>query len=302
MMARNSARSIRDRLLNLARAEGRPFQETLQYYAMERFLYRLSVSRHRSSFVLKGALLLRAWDAPTTRATKDIDLLGRLDNSLDTVAQVLKDVCVTEVEPDGILFDAGTVDVVRIKEDAEYEGVRGRFVGFLGTARVTMQVDIGFGDVVSPVPQSIRYPVLLDQLEAELLGYPKETVIAEKFHAMTYLGTLNSRMKDFYDVWLLANQYAFEGDSLAKAISATFANRETAIDLSPAAFTPAFFGQPSTVAQWAAFRSKITGGIYPESIQEVIEVLGNFLLPVAEACVEGKRAGRLWPPGGPWGD
>ena len=168
---------------------------------------------------------------PLSRATKDVDLLGRLDNSLENLARVVGEVCTTEVDPDGMVFDRATVKTERIKQDADYEGVRVRFVGLLGKARAVMQIDVGFGDVVTPGAETITYPSLLDFPAAILAGYPRETVVAEKFQAMVYLRTANSRMKDFYDVWLLASQFPFDGSVLAKAVTATFANRETTISI-----------------------------------------------------------------------
>jgi hypothetical protein len=297
----NLSASVQARLQNHARASKRPFQELLQYYAMERFLYRLSTTPHCARFVLKGALMLHVWEAPLARATKDLDFLGRLDNSLENLERVVREVCTADVEPDGIVFDPATVKTERIKEDADYEGVRVRFVGLLGKARVTMQVDVGFGDVVTPGPVDITYPALLDFPAPALSGYPRETVIAEKFQAMVYLRTLNSRMKDFYDVWLLASQFAFDdGTLLAKAIAATFANRETAIDVAPIAFAPEFTEQASTLAQWTAFRKKLPNTECPKALAHVVPFLAEFLLPIARACAAGETFEQRWPPGGPW--
>ena len=296
----NLAASVQARLQNHARASKRPFQELLQYYAMERFLYRLSKTPHAACFVLKGALMLHVWDAPLARATKDVDFLGRLDNSLENLERVVREVCVADVEPDGVVFDPATVKTERIKEDADYEGVRVRFVGLLGKARVTMQIDVGFGDVVTPGPQDITYPALLDFPAPTLSGYPRETVVAEKFQAMVYLRTLNSRMKDFYDVWLLASQFAFDGALLAKAIAATFANRKTAIDVAPIAFTPDFTGQAATLAQWTAFRDKLPSTECPAKLSEVVTFLTVFLLPIARAIANGQSFNQRWTPGGPW--
>jgi hypothetical protein len=298
--AKNIEASVHARLQNHARTTKRPFQELLQYYAMERFLYRLSKSPHRSRFVLKGALMLYVWDAPLARATKDVDFLGRLDNSLEKLQRVVREVCAAEVEPDGMVFDPATVRTERIKEDADYEGVRIRFVGLLGRARVTMQVDVGFGDVVTPGEESISYPALLDFPAPELSGYPRETVVAEKFQAMVYLRTINSRMKDFYDVWLLGSQFTFDGKLLAKAIAATFTNRGTSIELAPIAFTPDFTEQSSTLAQWTAFRNRLPNAQCPERLSEVTTFLAAFLLPVARACATGETFERRWTPGGPW--
>jgi len=297
---KNLAASVHARLQNHARATKRPFQELLQYYAMERFLYRLSKSPHRARFVLKGALMLYVWDAPLARATKDLDFLGRLDNSLETLERVVREVCAADVEPDGMLFDPGTVKTERIKEDADYEGVRVRFVGMLGKARVAMQIDVGFGDVVTPGAETITYPVLLDFPAAELSGYPRETVVAEKFQAMVYLRTANSRMKDFYDLWLLASQFSFDGKLLAKAVSATFANRGTGIDVAPIAFTPDFTDQPSTLMQWSAFRARLSNEKCPEKLSEVVTVLAGFLLPIARAHAVDASFELSWAPGGPW--
>jgi hypothetical protein len=297
---KNLSASVQARLQNHARATKRPFQELLQYYAMERFLYRLSKTPHRALFILKGALMLHVWDAPLARATKDLDFLGRLDNSLENLERVIREVCAADVEPDGMVFDRKTVKTERIKEDADYEGVRVRFVGLLGKARVAVQIDVGFGDVVTPGAENITYPALLDFPAPELWGYPRETVVAEKFQAMVYLRTLNSRMKDFYDVWLLASQYAFDGALLAKGVAATFANRETAIDVAPIAFTPDFTEQASTLAQWTAFRNKLSNTECPAKLSEVVTFLAEFLLPVARACTEGERFDERWSPGGPW--
>jgi predicted nucleotidyltransferase component of viral defense system len=297
---KNLEASVHAHLQNHARRAKRPFQELLQYYAMERLLYRLSKTPHGARFVLKGALMLHVWNAPLARATKDVDFLGRLDNSLENLERVFREVCAADVEPDGMVFDPATVKIERIKEDADYEGVRVRFVGLLGKARVAMQIDVGFGDVVTPGTQNITYPTLLDFPAPELSGYPRETVVAEKFQAMVYLRTMNSRMKDFYDVWLLASWFAFDGALLAKAVAATFANRETGIDVAPIAFTPDFTEQASTLAQWTAFRGRLPNTDFPEKLSEVVTFLAEFLLPVARACATGESFDRRWAPGGPW--
>ena len=219
MSPKNMAASVHARLAEIARRTGRPFQEQLQYYAMERFLYRLSKSPHAARFVLKGALMLRVWDAPMARPTKDIDLLGRLENSLENLSTMVREVCALEVEPDGLVFRPSTVKSERIREDADYEGVRIRFDGLLARARIAMRLDVGIGDVMVPVPVEIAYPTLLDMPAPRLKGYPRETAIAEKFEAMVKLGTLNSRMKDFYDIWLLSRQFDFDGPTLGEAVS-----------------------------------------------------------------------------------
>ena len=216
MSGRDIGASVRQRLLNKSRTQGRPFQELLQYFAMERFLYRLAKSPYWDRFVLKGALLLTAWRAPQSRPTMDIDLEGRLNNQLDHIKEVVATVCEVDVEPDGIAFNRTSIEVSRIKEDADYEGVRVQFHATLARARIPMQLDIGFGDVITPGPTDIEYPSLLDFPAPVLRAYPKETVVAEKLEALTALGLLNSRMKDFYDLALLSRMYPFEGARLVK--------------------------------------------------------------------------------------
>jgi hypothetical protein len=254
------AASVRQRLQNAARGMNRPFQEVLQYYAMERFLYWLARSPHARRFVLKGALLFRAWDAPASRPTKDIDLLGRMENRVEAVVPVFRAVCEQPVEPDGMAFHAHTVVGAPIREDADYAGVRVTFLATLQNARVAMQVDVGFGDVVTPAARPTIYPTLLDFPAPRLQGYSRETVVAEKFEAMVKLGLVNSRMKDFYDIWLLARQLDLDGPTLASAITRTFANRKTAVAPLPFALTAAFAADASKQTQRRAFlrKSKLT--------------------------------------------
>ena len=218
MSGRDLGASVRQRLLNQARSQGRPFQELLQYFAMERFLYRLAKSPFADRFILKGALLLTAWKVPVTRPTMDIDLAGKTSNELEHIRSLVGEVCEFATEPDGIEFTAASIEVQRIKEDAEYEGVRVRFNATLAKARIPMQIDIGFGDVIVPRPIEIEYPAMLEFPAPVLMAYPKETVVAEKLEALTVLGLLNSRIKDYYDIALLARLYPFDGDLLAEAI------------------------------------------------------------------------------------
>lgn len=299
MTIKNLAASVHARLTERARKDGRPFQELLEYFAMERFLYRLASSPHADKFVLKGALMLRVWDAPAARPTRDIDLLGRMDNAPESLARVVAEVCDAEVEPDGLVFKASTVKATKIKEDADYEGVRVRFEAMLERAKMPMQIDVGFGDVVVPVAKTIDYPTLLDFPAPRMKGYPRETVVAEKFEAMVKLGTLNSRMKDFFDLWLMARQFDFDGAVLARAVTSTFKNRKTALDPAPVALTPAFTESQTTAAQWRAFVRRGKFAHVPE-LSEVAVELAAFLLPVAAGCIAGAFDQR-WRAPGPWG-
>lgn len=297
---KNLAASIRQRLMNAARASGRPFQEVLDYYAMERFLYRLASSPHAGRFVLKGALMFRAWTGAATRPTRDIDLLGKVENTVEAVVPIFREVCGTAVEPDGMVFDPETVVGVVIKEDADYSGVRVTFLGTLQNARVAMQIDVGFADVVTPGPVPTDYPVILELPAPRISGYPRETVVAEKFEAMVKLGALNSRMKDFYDLIVLARRFDFDGATLAAAVSKTFANRNTAVVPDPFALTHAFAAVPGKEAQWKGFVRKAKLADAPGDLSAVITELSVFLLPVAQAVAAGADFRLAWRAPGPW--
>ena len=276
------AASVHQRLLNVARETGRPFNEVLQYFAMERLLYRLSCSPHVGSFVLKGALLFRVWDVPDSRATRDIDFLAFLDNSPESIASIFREVCAMD-DDDGLLFDPDSVAARKIKEDADYEGLRVRFRGLLGKARITMQIDIGFGDKVHPDVVQAKYPVILDLPAPSLRMYPPETVVAEKAEAMVHLGNLNSRMKDFYDIWWLSRQFKFDSAVLSEAIRQTFENRGT--ELMPFNELQANLLENKTLErQWSAFLAK-SGVPGPESFQEVLDQIATFLGPLFERIV-----------------
>ncbi len=297
---RNIAASVRARLSQNARATGRPFQEVMQYFAMERFLYRLTQSPHSNKFVLKGALMLLAWRAPSSRPTKDIDFLARMPNDVDSVVQVVRDLCTVQVEPDGLVFDADSVEGRVIKEDADYEGVRVTFRASLENARIAMQVDVGFGDVIVPGAARTEYPTLLDFEPPILNGYSRETAVAEKFEAMVKLGPLNSRMKDFFDIWLLSRQFDFDGPILARAIEGTFSRRGTSITAEPFALTKEFATDVPRQAQWRGFCRKSRLDPTPERLQEVTSAISAFLKPVAETVQSGTPFDKYWPAPGPW--
>jgi Nucleotidyl transferase AbiEii toxin, Type IV TA system len=279
-VVKNMGASVRQRLLNYAKANGRPFAEVLQYYAMERFLYRLSASPHRGKFLLKGALLLTAWQAPITRPTMDIDLLGRASNEIDAIVELMKQVAQFDVMNDGIVFDPASFSGASIREDADYSGVRTVFTGRLDAARVHMQIDIGFGDVVTPEPEKLSYPTMLDFPAPVLFGYSRETVIAEKLQALVQLRMLNTRMKDYFDLWLLSRHHELNMVTLQAAIQRTFQNRDTKIEASPIGLSAEFGNDPGKQIQWRAFikRSAITQA--PESLTDVVEELRTFFEPV----------------------
>lgn len=296
----NVAGSVHQRLLNAAKARNRPFNELLQLYAMERFLYRLSMSRHADKFVLKGALMLAVWDAPISRPTADIDLLGRTGNDTEALVAAFREVCEQPVEADGLAFDPGTLAGERITEEAVYEGVRIRLRGAVGNARVAIQLDIGFGDVVEPPPVAVDYPTLLAMPAPRLRGYSRESTVAEKYEAMVKLGEINSRMKDFFDIWLLSRHFDFDGSTLANAIRKTFKARGTEIPRQTISLTPAFAESPGKNAQWRGFlrRARLTS--VPEELADVISTVSHLLAPVAEALAAGRAFDASWKAPGTW--
>ncbi len=292
--------SIHDRLLNKAKAEHRPFQELLQYHAMERFLYRLSQSKHRESFVLKGGLMLRLWEASFSRPTLDIDLLGKTANEEGRILAALAEVCSQDVEVDGMIFGSGSMRSDRIIEDAHYQGLRIRIPGTLGPSRVMLQIDVGFGDTVLPEPEVVSYPTLLDLPSPCLIGYSKESTIAEKLEAMVSLGQLNSRMKDYYDIWFLSQRFDFAGEQISAAIRSTFDRRGTTLIANPVVLSEAFGNDPSKITLWKAFLTRSHLDDAPLAFSAVLSDLRAFLLPILKRIVTEEAFPQNWPAKGPW--
>ncbi|MEN4041372.1 MAG: nucleotidyl transferase AbiEii/AbiGii toxin family protein [Anaerolineaceae bacterium] len=296
---KNLPESVRQRLLNKAHATNRLFNEILQYFAIERFLYRISRSNYSDKFILKGALMFLAWGASIYRPTRDIDFLGFTTNELEAVAKIIQEISVQEVEEDGLAFDPSSVQSERIKEDADYEGVRVKLTGYLGEAKIPLQIDIGFADVVSPAPIMLKYPTILQMPAPHLRGYPPESVVAEKFHAIVFLGSVNSRMKDFYDLWVLAEQFEFDGQTLQKAIVNTFQRRNTTLPReTPVGLSNSFAAENQT--QWKSFVKRIHLEDVPESLSVISQVLNRILIPPIHASASGELFKSIWKPGGPW--
>ncbi len=276
---RDIGASVRSRLLKLARESGQPFDLVITRYALERVLYRLSRSAHRDRFALKGAMLITTWFPDPHRPTRDLDLLGFGDSAEESILSVFREVCGMPAD-DGITFEVDNLRIERIREELEYGGLRLRTVANLSRERINVVIDVGFGDAVEPGLEEIEFPVLLDSAAPRLRAYPRETVIAEKFQAMVHLGRANSRMKDFYDVWVLSKAYEFDEARLAKAIAATFERRRTAIPSGvPDALTPEFARDASKLRQWDAFVRELAAG--PDSLETVVSDLAAFLMPMA---------------------
>ena len=297
---KDHAASVRQKLLNRARETGRPFDELLIHYAMERFLYRLSVSEHRDRFILKGALMLTVWEIEPPRTTRDIDLLGHMENSVDVIADIMREVCMQDMEQDGLRFDPATVTSEQIIEHGMYEGVRIGLRGYLKNAEVVMRLDIGFGDPVVPAPAVLDYPTILDMPKPVLRGYTRESAIAEKFQAMVKLGEINSRMKDFYDIQLLARQFDFDGDVLSEAIRRTFEQRNTPLPADTLVFQSSFAEQDARQNQWRAFIRRQRLESAPERFPDVVQTIRAFLEPVMQSLTRDEVFTGRWRAQGPW--
>lgn len=297
---RNIAASVRQRLMNKARKQKEPFDLVLIRFALERLLYRISQSPHSSRFVLKGAMLFQIWSGEVHRPTRDLDLLGTGAPSPEDFEQLFREVCVQQVEDDGLVFQAETVSAERMKEDEQYEGIRLKLTAVLASARIPIQVDIGFGDAVTPGVDEISYPVILDFPSPILNTYPRETVVAEKFQAMVMLGIANSRMKDFFDIWRLARTYEFSGLTLTAALQATFKRRQTPLPAQPPlAFTTEFSQDRQKMTQWSAFLRKGRLLVDGMSLLEVAATLSDFLMPPTNAVLSATTFDRVWE-GGAW--
>ena len=269
-------------------------------YAIERFLYRLGRSPYRDKFAVKGATLFTLWTGHTHRPTKDLDLLGQGSSAIGDVEQTIRGICEIQ-EEDGLVFDRASVEGTKIKEDDEYDGVRVKLLADLAGARIPMQIDIGFGDAVYPEPELASFPVLL-HMEAPLIrAYPREASIAEKFQAMILLDIRNSRMKDFYDIWFIANTWTFDMASLRRAILASFERRGSATPTGvPFALTDDFLNDPRKTQQWSAFVNRLNPGEKAPSLEEVGTVLRAFLLPCISDDSPTKPDILSWTPNQGW--
>jgi nucleotidyltransferase AbiEii toxin of type IV toxin-antitoxin system len=274
----NLAASVRQRLLNLARRRKDEFQLVLIHYGLERLLYRLSISEYANQFTLKGALLFQLWVGQPHRSTLDLDLLGKGNSDVERFKGIFRQICTLSVPDDGLLFLPESVTAEEIREDQRYNGIRIHATATLGKAKIPIQVDIGFGDAVTPASKRIDYPSLLGFPAPKLRAYPKETVVAEKFEAMVSLGITNSRMKDFYDLWMIARDFEFDGEILSKAIQATFRRRGTNIPTElPVALAGEFAADRTKQTQWRAFIGKGKLLVAAPSLEAAIRLLRDFL-------------------------
>lgn len=295
------AHSVHVRLVARAKELGIEAQMMLERFALQRLLYRLSNSAHVERFVLKGAQLMLLWIGETVRPTRDVDLLGLGDLSDGSLVRIFREFCTLNVEPDGMEYLSETVSVASIRRENAYGGRRITLEARLGNARLHLQVDIGIGDAITPDPEWVHLPCLLDFPSPRLLVYPPETTIAEKVETMVSVGLLNSRLRDYFDVFVLARRRAFDGASLKKAVRHTFERRGTSIpeDLPPGLSTR-FAKEPGKQIQWKSFCHKLGEPSVPEDLTRVLEKIASFVGPVLRAARDNTPFDQTWPAEGPW--
>lgn len=298
---RNVGHSVFQRLKNQAGPEYGSVQLLLARYAVERFLYRLVRSEHKDSFVLKGASLFLVWDGEYGRVTRDVDLLGYGSSNLGVLEKTIRQVCMVEIEHyDGLEFDLDSLLVEEIRDGQEYGGVRLKVDCSVHNARTRLQIDIGFGDIVTPGPEEVRYPTLLDGPEIVIRSYPRYTLVSEKFEAMIRLGMVNSRMKDFFDIWILTKRHGFDGTILKEAIETTFARRDSVIPIgTPVALSPTFSEDEQKQQQWRAFVGKFNAQDAPDHLDDVVREIAEFLMPILSSEIESHERFE-WVPGRGW--
>lgn len=293
--------SVHQRLLNLVQKGEGDFQTLMTRYALERVMYRVSQMEQGKQLILKGAMVFCLWGGRLHRSTRDLDFLGSGESDAAYFREFFLELCRLEVEEDGIRLVEESLKVRQMREDEDYQGVRIELLARLGTARIPLIIDVGFGDVVTPDPAEVEFPALLNFSKPRVRAYPRETVVAEKFWIMTQLGINNTRLKDYYDLWTLSKHFAFDGQLLCQAIQATFARRKTMLPTDiPIALTSTFYENPLKQRQWASFLKK--GRFIDEHLPltEIIPLLHDFLIPPVQALVAGQPFEQSWPAGGPW--
>ena len=302
-MTTNVAASIRSRLLNKSKSDGIEFQVFLVRYATERFLYRLGLSSARDRCILKGANLLILWMDEPYRATRDVDFLAFGESTEAAIRDVVSAICAVPCPEDGLGWDLSNLAVTSIRESQRYGGERVRLVALLDGARITLQIDFGFGDVVFPHPEEMPLPTLLPNIPApNVLVYTQVSAIAEKFEAMVQLGAGNTRMKDFSDIWALSETCPFDGADLREAVARCFERRGTNLAQdTPTPLTQAYYSSAEGQRNWQAHlgRQNILTPP-PAAFEQIGERIQAFLGPVRNSIVNGEPFHTYWPPAGPW--
>ena len=297
----NIPASILARLRNQSDEMNRPFAEVIQYYTMERFLYRLSQTKYADKFILKGGLLFYVWNISLRRPTRDIDFRGYVAADSKTLSKIVHEVIAVSAPEDGLVFNSESISVEETQLDADYQGIRVKLTALLERTRIPIQIDIGFSDELTSKVESIEYPNILPDLKTtQMKGYPKEAVVAEKFHAMIRHGDLNSRMKDYYDLWLISQTFEFDGQSLRRAIETTFKNRDTDLPNGrPVSLSVEFASANNT--RWKNFLEKL-GVPTAESadLANMIERIWEFIEHPLQASINKTRSIHIWFPRKGW--
>jgi predicted nucleotidyltransferase component of viral defense system len=297
----NRPESIRQRLRDELRARNEDVQFGLSRYAIERFLYRLGLSRHRDRFILKGAALFALWGRAIYRPTRDLDFTGYGSAEEKDVLDAIREICTIPCDGEEIIFVPDSITAEEIREEDEYKGLRIRLIATIGESEIPVQVDIGFANAIEPPPQEVQFPTLLGDPAPQIRSYPLEAVISEKLHALISRGERNSRYKDFYDLYVLSRQFPFEGEKLSRSVQATFQRRRTTLGGAiPSAFQPRFYEEDARLRQWRSYleRNSLPGA--PADFSIIGEELRSFLLPLWNALAEKSKLDGNWTPGGPW--
>lgn len=298
---KNVSASVRDRLLHLARSSNRDFQELVIRYTVERFLARLTSTSHRDRFILKGAMLYTAWKLDDKRTTMDLDLLGSGNPDPKYLSQTFREICAIRIEDDGLTFDREGITAAPIREEAIYDGVRVVVPVRLGVMSIRLQVDIGFGDSVFPAPRVAEFPSLLLPNGPIVKSYSPETVVAEKFNAMVLLGMANSRMKDYFDIWMLSRSFVFEEPVLREAIASTFRKRQTPMPASmPVGVTEEFSLNSAKQAQWGGFIRRQRRLETAPGLPEIVKAIHDFLRPATSQLPDSSITPLHWSPSRGW--
>lgn len=298
----NVAASVRQRLLLDAKKRGEDFNRTLVRFAIERFLYRLSQHAARNRFLLKGAMLLITWPEIPFRPSGDLDLLGHGLNDVQTIQSLFEEICQIPEESDGLVFDIQSLDVQAMRQEEKYQGIRATVNAYLGTARILVQVDVGFGDAVYPEARSIDFPCLLEGMpQPKILGYPPETVIAEKLEAMVSLAETTSRVKDHYDIWAISRSITLEKAALVTAVRGTFERRGTPFPAdTPVALSEGFVAIQGKAALWTAFVNRSNLQQFATTFDATLSDLRQFLGPVIASLPLPEAAAGTWNPATGW--
>lgn len=294
----NLPASVHQRLINLARTRRQDANLVLNRFALERFLYRLSRSPHADAFVLKGAMLFLVWTGDSARPTRDVDFLARIEPDPALVRRMIDVICRTSVEPDGLDFRSELLDLEAMQALRQFGGFRATVPVFLGRTRLQVQIDLGFGDAVTPAPQQLEFPTLLDFPAPHLAAYPMASVIAEKVEAMLKLGTANTRTKDYFDLLTLSRAFPFSGQELASALFASCNARGTTVPRDvPAGLVEAFGQDAAAQSRWTAFLNR---NELPREVSwaEAVTAVRSFAWPPLQAA--GLEFTAFWPAGGPW--